>query len=59
MYNVVLGRNPDSVGLKNWVEKLNSHEAEASDIILGFFFSSEYMNKKKTCVSMQTAERWK
>lgn len=48
MYNVVLGRNPDSAGLRNWVEKLNSHESEASDIILGFFFSSEYINKKKT-----------
>ncbi len=48
MYSVVLGRNPDSAGLNNWVQKLNSHEAEASDIILGFFFSSEYINKKKT-----------
>lgn len=48
MYSVVLGRNPDAAGLQNWVDKLNSHEAEASDIILGFFFSSEYINKKKT-----------
>lgn len=48
MYSVVLGRNPDSVGLQNWVNKLNSHQASASDIIVGFFFSNEYKGKKKS-----------
>lgn len=48
MYSVVLGRNPDSAGLKNWVNKLNSHKANASDIIVGFFFSDEYKSRNKS-----------
>lgn len=48
MYSVVLGRNPDSVGLGNWVNKLNSHQATASDIILGFFFSDEYKSRNNS-----------
>lgn len=48
MYNVVLGRNPDPTGLKNWTDKLNSKQASASDIINGFFQSDEYTGKPKT-----------
>ena len=46
MYNIVLGRNPDPTGLKNWTNKLNSKQASASDIVNGFFMSPEYLNKK-------------
>ena len=48
MYNVVLGRNPDATGLKNWTTKLTEHTATASDIIYGFFCSDEYKGKKKS-----------
>ncbi len=48
MYNVVLGRNPDATGLKNWTAKLNDHTATASDLIYGFFCSDEYKGKKKS-----------
>lgn len=48
MYQVVLSRNPDSTGLNNWTEKLNNHTATASDLIYGFFNSSEYIGKKKS-----------
>ena len=48
MYLVVLGRNPDLTGLKNWADKLNNHTATASDIIYGFFCSDEYKGRKKS-----------
>ena len=48
MYNVVLNRNPDPIGLTNWTNKLNDHSASASDIIYGFFNSPEYKGKKNT-----------
>lgn len=54
MYNIVLGRNPDSAGLKSWTTKLNTKKATASDIIYGFFCSSEYQKKKKTNEQMVT-----
>lgn len=52
MYNVVLNRNPDATGLKNWVNKLNNHTATAADIVDGFFFSDEYKGKHKTSDEM-------
>ncbi len=54
MYTLVLGRKPDPNGLKNWTSKLTSHTAKASDIVMGFFFSDEYKNKKKTSYEMVT-----
>lgn len=48
MYNVVLGREPDPTGLNNWTTKLNDHTATASDLIYGFFWSSEYRGKNKS-----------
>ena len=42
MYNLVLGREADTQGMKNWTEKLNKHTAKASDIVMGFFYSDEY-----------------
>lgn len=47
MYNVVLNREPDETGLRNWTTKLNNHTATASDLIYGFFWSSEYRGKNK------------
>ncbi len=54
MYEVVLGREPDTSGLNNWTKKLNNHTATAADIINGFFFSDEYKGKKKTSEEMVT-----
>ncbi|WP_298530676.1 leucine-rich repeat protein [uncultured Ruminococcus sp.] len=52
MYNVVLNREPDAAGLKNWVTKLKDHTASAADIINGFFFSNEYQKKNRTADQM-------
>ena len=52
MYEVVLGRKPDSKGLQNWTNSLNSRKSTASDIVLGFFFSDEYKGKKKSSSAM-------
>lgn len=54
MYNLVLGREADPQGMKNWTEKLNKHTAKASDIVMGFFYSDEYKGKKKTAYEMVT-----
>ncbi len=48
MYDVVLGRKPDTAGLNNWTKKLNNHTATAADIINGFFLSDEYKNADKS-----------
>ena len=48
MYIVALDRTPDEKGIENWVEKLMTHKAVASDIINGFFMSPEYLGKKKS-----------
>ncbi len=48
MYDVALGRTPDEEGYADWVQKLNSGEKSASDIIYGFFFSKEYTDKQKS-----------
>jgi len=54
MYDVVLGRKPDTKGLNNWVSQLNSGKKTAADIIDGFFFSDEYKGKKKSADNMIT-----
>ncbi|MBQ9895632.1 MAG: DUF4214 domain-containing protein [Ruminococcus sp.] len=48
MYNIVLGRKPDTNGLNTWVNRLNTKKATAADIVSGFFNSDEYKKKKKT-----------
>ncbi|MBP3296763.1 MAG: DUF4214 domain-containing protein, partial [Lachnospiraceae bacterium] len=48
MYDVVLDREPDAGGLDNWVERLDSGESTAVDIVYGFFCSPEYNDKGKT-----------
>ena len=48
MYEVVLGREPDQSGYTDWTNRLTSGEAEASDLVYGFFFSNEYVGKNKS-----------
>ena len=47
LYSVVLGRTPDEVGMNDWYNKLTSHEQTASEVVRGFFFSQEYLDKEK------------
>lgn len=48
MYRIVLNREPDAAGLDYWVNKLESGEMGAADIVSGFFNSAEYTNQRKT-----------
>ncbi|MBR3515271.1 MAG: leucine-rich repeat protein [Lachnospiraceae bacterium] len=48
MYDVVLGRMPDEEGLNTWTDNLNSGRSSAVDIVYGFFYSPEYLNKGKS-----------
>ncbi len=48
MYQVVLGRQPDEGGMNGWVNRLNSGEAQAVDIVFGFVNSSEYISQNKS-----------
>lgn len=48
MYREVLNRESDPEGLQNWTNALLSGDSKASDIVLGFFGSDEYKNKKKS-----------
>ncbi len=45
LYSVMLGRTPDPTGLSNWTQKLLSGEETAAEVIRGFVFSQEYLNK--------------
>ncbi len=54
MYKVVLGREPDTEGYNYWVNKLNSKELAAADIVSGFFGSDEYKSFGKTNSAMVT-----
>ncbi len=47
MYRVVLNREPDEIGFEDWTTQLRNGEKSASDIVLGFFYSSEYLEKSK------------
>lgn len=44
-YTEVLGRNPDSAGLNNWVNQLDDSTLTADDIAGGFFSSQEFINQ--------------
>ncbi len=48
MYKIVLGREPETDGYNYWVNKLNSHELAAADIVTGFFGSEEYQGFGKS-----------
>ena len=54
MYKIVLGREADSAGLKNWTSQLNSGKKTAADLINGFFFSDEYKKKQRSSEAMVT-----
>ena len=44
-YRLVLGRDPDSGGLKGWVDGLLNGQFTGCDIATGFVFSPEFMNR--------------
>ena len=44
-YKIILGRSPDTDGLKYWADALESGEKAASNIIDGFVNSQEFLNK--------------
>jgi hypothetical protein len=44
-YQTVLNREPDSGGLNNWVNHLNSGRKSGADIAKGFIFSDEFQNR--------------
>lgn len=46
LYNKCLSRNPDSVGLNDWFNKLSSGTMNAAQVAQGFFDSNEFKNKK-------------
>jgi hypothetical protein len=52
MYNIVLNREADSAGLKNWTNQLNNRTKSAADIIMAFFNSSEYQKRNKSSEQM-------
>ncbi|MCQ2533801.1 MAG: DUF4214 domain-containing protein [Clostridia bacterium] len=48
LYNVVLNRTCDEVGMPGWTVKLNNHEESGCSVAYGFVFSPEFLNKH-TC----------
>ena len=47
-YRVLLGREPDENGLKDWSDKLISGELSAAEVLHGFVFSDEFTSKDLT-----------
>ncbi len=45
LYDKVLGREPDTAGLNNWVGLLESRKLSGSEVAYDFFFSDEFKNK--------------
>ncbi len=45
LYELVLGRTPDTTGFNNWVNALNAQTTTGAEVAYGFIFSSEYQNK--------------
>ena len=45
-YQLCLGRDPDSAGLKDWVDQLQSGKKTGADVARGFVLSPEFKNKK-------------
>ncbi len=45
MYRLVLGREPDDTGFKNWTTALKNKDKTAAEIIVGFFKSKELKGK--------------
>ena len=48
LYYTVLGRSGDAAGMRNWTQKLLDGERTGTSAASGFFFSQEYVNRKKS-----------
>lgn len=48
LYDVCLGRQPDSAGLADWTNRLASGQITGTEAAAGFFFSNEYKNKNRS-----------
>ena len=48
MYETVLERNDDAVGIADWYVRLMGGTCNGADVAYGFFFSPEYVPKAKT-----------
>lgn len=48
LYELVLGREPDSAGLEDWYNALSSGEMTAADAARGFILGEEYANKNSS-----------
>ena len=48
MYEIVLERTPDGKGLREWYDTLVSGTNTGADIMNGFFFSKEFLDKNHT-----------
>ena len=48
LYDMALGRNPDSLGYANWVSQLKARTISGAGAAYGFFFSPELQNRNLT-----------
>ena len=46
MYTKVLSRASDVTGVENWCKKILTKQSTGADLIVGFFFSPEFIKKK-------------
>ena len=48
LYKTTLNRDPDELGLNNWVSWMESGEKSAAEVMQGIFESNEYVNRNKS-----------
>ena len=48
LYNIVLGRAPDTAGLNDWTTQLMTKKSSGAVVAAGFFGSVEYVSQKKS-----------
>ena len=46
LYQICLNRKPDAGGLEYWLKELKKNRLSGGEVAEGFFFSTEYLNKK-------------
>lgn len=46
LYADCLGRQPDSTGLNDWVNRLKTHQISGKQCAYGFFFSNEFISRQ-------------
>ena len=46
LYKLVLNREPDTAGLREWKNKLANQEETGAEVARGFVFSSEFLDRK-------------